>query len=37
MADDEAGEATTRRERAARFVDGYIDKHWKLFERLARE
>lgn len=36
-ADAGAGNATTRRERAVQFVDGYIDKHRKLFEKLARE
>lgn len=36
-ADSEAGKATTRRERAVRFVDGYIDKHRKIFDKLARE
>lgn len=36
-ADSEAGKATTRRERAVRFVDGYIDKHRELFDKLARE
>jgi hypothetical protein len=35
--DSETGTATTRRERAVRFVDGYIDKHRELFEKLARE
>lgn len=36
-ADSDAGKATTRRERAVRFVDDYIDKHRELFEKLARE
>lgn len=36
-ADADAETTTTRRERAVRFVDGYIDKHRELFEKLARE
>jgi hypothetical protein len=27
----------TRRERAERFIDQYIDEHRELFEKLARE
>lgn len=36
-ADTEAESAETRRERAVRFIDGYIDDHRGLFEKLARE
>lgn len=33
----ESAEGATRRERAARFVDRYIDEHRALFDKLARE
>jgi len=36
-ADADAGTADTRRERAVRFIEGYIDEHRELFDKLARE
>jgi hypothetical protein len=36
-ADTDAGAGETRRERAVRFVDDYIDEHRELFEKLAGE
>lgn len=36
-ADTDAEAAESRRERAVRFVDDYIDGHRELFEKLARE
>lgn len=35
--DADAETADTRRERARRFVEEYIDEHRELFDRLARE
>lgn len=36
-ADSDAEGASSRRERAMRFVDGYLAKHRELFDKLARE
>lgn len=36
-ANTDASVEETRRERAERFIDQYIDEHRELFEKLARE
>ena len=36
-AETNTGTTDTRRDRAARFVDEYIDEHRDLFDKLARE